>query len=128
MKITITAIIISLMCIANAFAGITVIANNGSGAVSIDDVKRVYLAKDLSWKLVNLSSAQQEFASKVLSKDVGAVNKTWAKLVFSGKAESPAEVSSAAEVVSFVKSNPKSLGYVPKGTAVAGVKVVTTVD
>ena len=71
------------------------------------------------------ASIREEFSRKVLSKEVAWVKSYWQKMIFSGRATPPAELSSDAEVLAFVRSNPDSIGYVSAGvTQTAGIKIL----
>lgn len=67
-----------------------------------------------------------EFYKKVADKDAGQVKALWSKLVFTGKATMPKEVSGSAAVKAAVAGNPKAIGYIEKSAVDATVKVVFT--
>jgi ABC-type phosphate transport system substrate-binding protein len=71
------------------------------------------------------ASIREEFSRKFLSKEVAWVKSYWQKMIFSGRATPPAELSSDAEILAFIRSNPDSIGYVSAGAPqTAGIKIL----
>jgi len=119
-----------------AWAEVDVIVHSSvSETASASDIQRVFLGKTKSLaggtKVVpiNLSPGQpvrDEFDTKVLGKSSSQLKAYWSRLVFTGKGQPPKDVGSPADVVNLVKSNPNMIGYVPKGEAGDGVKVIAS--
>ena len=66
------------------------------------------------------------FARAILGKSAAALESFWQQQIFAGKDVPPAEKGSDADVLAFVRGNPKAIGYVAAGTDLgAGVKAVT---
>jgi ABC-type phosphate transport system substrate-binding protein len=109
-------------------------ASNPVESLSIDQVEKLFLKKTTRWDtggevqpvdLADGSSVRATFSEEILGKDVPAVKSYWQRMIFSGRATPPPELSSDAEVLDFVRSNRGAVGYVGSGTAVgAGVKTV----
>jgi len=72
------------------------------------------------------TSTTQEFNTKVLKKSGSQLKAYWSKLVFTGKGTPPKKVSSDAEMLELIASNPNFIGYVAAGSVGTGVKVITT--
>jgi ABC-type phosphate transport system substrate-binding protein len=70
------------------------------------------------------SAVRDRFSHDVLDRDVAAVRRYWAQLVFSGRGVPPPELGSDAEVVKYVAAHAGAIGYVAGDTALAGVKAV----
>jgi ABC-type phosphate transport system substrate-binding protein len=67
-----------------------------------------------------------DFEKKVLNKSASQIKAYWSKLVFTGKGTPPKEVSSDAEVINLIKSNPNLIGYVDESSVTGDVKVIAT--
>lgn len=75
------------------------------------------------------SGARAAFTRDLLGKEVPWVKSYWQKMIFSGRATPPAELSSDAQVVEFVRTNPDSIGYVDDSATVSGaVKILTVTN
>ncbi len=70
------------------------------------------------------SPIRKAFSSQVHRQDTSVVKAYWLRQVFSGRLIPPAEVSSDAEVLTFVKANAGAIGYVSASTPTGSVKVV----
>jgi ABC-type phosphate transport system substrate-binding protein len=75
------------------------------------------------------SPARAPFTKDLLGKEVLWVKSYWQKMIFSGRATPPAELSSDAEVLDFIRSNPDAIGYVSESATISGaVKPLTVRD
>lgn len=134
MKIISTILfILATLLTSNSMAEVAVIVHS-SNADSIDAkfIKRLYLGKKKSFpsgataipvSLKSGEAARDEFNKKLLSKSSSQLKAYWSKLVFTGKATPPKEMS-ATEVIKIVQDNPNVIGYVDSGHVIDGVKVV----
>ncbi len=137
MRVRIVTLIFLTMAI-SAFAGaadfkVIVNSSNGSAKISKTDLNALFLKKMVKWgdgtpaapvNQSKKSAVRDSFTTTVHGKSVAAVDSYWQQQIFSGRDVPPAEKSSDAEVVAFVKANAGAVGYVSDGTATAGVKVV----
>ena len=72
------------------------------------------------------SPVRAAFSKDLLGKEVVWVKSYWQKMIFSGRATPPAEVSSDSQVLELLRTNPDAIGYVSDTTAIpAGVKPLT---
>lgn len=71
---------------------------------------------------------RQMFYAKVTEKTPIQVKSIWSRLVFSGKATIPKEVSSSDEVKKQLAANPDAIGYIDKSAVDASVKVLFAVE
>lgn len=86
------------------------------------DNGRVVTPVDLSEK----STARAAFSKELLGKEVAWVKSYWQKMIFSGRATPPVELTSDAEVLDFVRGNQDAIGYVSEtATIPAGVRTLT---
>ena len=74
--------------------------------------------------LVQSHAARARFTRAVLDRDVAAVRRYWAQLVFSGRGVPPPHVADEADVIAYVAKYPNAIGYVSATTPLTGVKAV----
>jgi len=130
MKKMMIAAVAALVLSAPAFADVVVVVNAAnSEAVSKDQIVNVFLGKSTALTPIDQadgSAIRGEFYKKVADKDAAQAKALWSKLVFTGKATPPKEVSSSADVKKAIAANPKAIGYIEKSAVDATVKVVLT--
>ena len=130
MKKMMIAAVAALVLSAPAFADVVVVVNAAnSDAVSKDQIASVFLGKSTALTPIDQadgSAIRGEFYKKVADKDAAQAKALWSKLVFTGKATPPKEVSSSADVKKAIAANPKAIGYIEKSAVDASVKVVLT--
>lgn len=106
-----------------------------SNAANIDraNVARIFLGKMKSFpgagqaiplNQLESNASTAEFNSKVLKKSGSQLKAYWSKLVFTGKGTPPKAITSDAEVINLVSSNPNMIGYVDSSAVTADVKVI----
>lgn len=108
-----------------------VIVTNAAGpsTLSRDDVSRAFLKK--STKLVAVDQdkdarVRATFSKAILGRPLSAVLSYWQQQIFSGQESPPTEKGSDADVLAFVRSNPRAIGYVSAGTELgSGVQAVS---
>lgn len=89
------------------------------------DNGRAVTPVDLSEK----NTARSSFCKELLGKETAWVKSYWQKMIFSGRATPPVELSSDAEVLDYIKNNADAIGYVGEPTAVpAGVRTLPVAD
>jgi ABC-type phosphate transport system substrate-binding protein len=113
---------------------VVVNASNPTSALSKDDLARVYLKKQTTWKgggsvaVVDQSPkapVRAQFSMQVLGRDVPTMKNYWQQSLFSGRGVPPIEQPSDDQVLSFVASNPGAIGYVSADAPLpAGVKAL----
>jgi ABC-type phosphate transport system substrate-binding protein len=75
------------------------------------------------------NAARTAFTKDLLDKEVVWVKSYWQKMIFSGRATPPAELSTDNQVLELIRTNPDAIGYVSESTAIpAGVKTLTVVQ
>jgi len=125
----VAAIALALPTRRAAAQGFVVIVNAaGDASLSKDDISKAFLKKGSSLVAVDQSkgaAVRDAFSKAVLGRPASAVATYWQQQIFAGKDVPPSEKGSDADVIAFVKSNPKAIGYVSAGADVSGVKAVT---
>jgi len=114
-----------------AAADLVVIGNPAAQPLSRDQVADVFLGKSLTLTPVDLSDSSPlyaEFYRKATGRDIAQVKATWARLVFSGKAQAPRQLPDAAAVKKAVAADPHVVGYIEKSAVDASVKVLLPLD
>jgi len=126
-----------LFYVARAQAGVTVIVHPTNAVESITKAKiaDLFLKRVTRWEngravipvdQSEKSAARAAFTKDLLGKEVSWVKSYWQKMIFSGRATPPAELSSDSQVLDFIRANADAIGYVSDGTAIpAGVKALT---
>jgi hypothetical protein len=115
-------------------ADIKVIANSSVKAthVSIDELKRIFLATDTSLEGGHVvpvfekgGAIHEAFLKQYLGKTDAALNIYYRSLVFTGKAFMPKILASDAEVAAYVAKTKGAIGYVEVGASAPGAKAIT---
>lgn len=111
-----------------------VIANkdNPLSSVSMADLKRLYTGKldninNNSTVPVNLSldnPAAISFLKEVVGMESADYKSFWLAQQIRGGSSAPVVKKNEADMLSFIKENYSAVGYIPKGTAPDGVKVI----
>jgi hypothetical protein len=110
--------------------GYVVVANEaGPASISKSELSRVFLKKSAQLTPVDQdkdAKVRSSFSKAVLGRPLSAIISYWQQQIFSGGDSPPVEKRSDADVLAFVRSNPKAVGYVAAGTELgAGVHAVT---
>jgi ABC-type phosphate transport system substrate-binding protein len=106
---------------------IVVIANPSAPTLTKEQIADLFLGKNQGMKLLdqpNSAPVKAVFYQKVSGHDLSQVKATWARLIFTGKAQAPKEVTDAAAVKKAVASDPKAIGYIEKSELDPSVKVL----
>jgi ABC-type phosphate transport system substrate-binding protein len=110
---------------------VVVIGNPAAQTLTKEQVADLFLGKNQGMKLLDLPNSapvKAEFYQKVSGHDLSQVKATWARLIFTGKAQAPKEVADAAAVKKAVAADPKALGYIQKSDVDSSVKVLLTLQ
>ncbi|HEX7239652.1 MAG TPA: hypothetical protein VF263_05275 [Longimicrobiaceae bacterium] len=111
--------------------GFQVVVNAANPASSLPkaEVSNVFLKKSARLVPVDLgksSGVRDAFSKTVHGRGAAAIGAYWQQQIFSGKDTPPAEKDSDAEVLAFVRGNPRAIGYVSAGASLgSGVKAVS---
>lgn len=136
MKLLLTSFILAsgILISLTSTAEVEVIVHPSNGAaLDKDTIQRIFLGKTRAFpgggEAVAVSAKEgtpesDEFTQKVLAKTPKQLKAYWAKMVFTGKGTPPRQMDSPADIAKLVASNPNLIGFIPAGSAGAGVKVV----
>lgn len=118
-------------------AGVKVVvhATNGLDSITKARVADLFLKRVTRWEngravtpvdQSEKNAARAAFTKELLGKEVLWVKSYWQKMIFSGRATPPAELSSDTQVLELIRTNPDAIGYVGESTAIpGGIKVLT---
>ena len=70
------------------------------------------------------SAARDEFYAKFAGKSAAQLKSHWAKIIFTGRGQPPAEVSNSIEVKNLVIKKPHAIGYIEKSMVDGSVRVL----
>lgn len=129
------SLILFLGAASAAQAGIAIIAHPGNPLAGItqEQLARIYLGKTREFPngapvtaldLREGSVTRNKFYKSVTDKDETALKSYWSKLLFTGKAQPPKEMSDDEAVKEWVSKNPDALGYVDGKVLDKSVKVL----
>lgn len=132
MKKLLCSILLSLLSMP-LFAGVVVIVNpSNADAIDQKSIENIFrktktFPGGAQAVPVNLDSAmplRETFDTKVLGKSSSQLKSYWSQKVFTGKGTPPKEVTSGAEMIKLVASNPNIIGYIDSSEANDSVKVI----
>jgi ABC-type phosphate transport system substrate-binding protein len=113
-------------------------ASNALTSITKSKVGDLFLKRVTRWEngravtpvdLSEKSASRAVFCKELLGKEVSSVKSHWQKMIFSGRATPPVELSSDAEVIEFVRNNADAIGYVSEGAALpAALRALSVVD
>lgn len=132
------AAVLCLLLTGTAHAELAIIAHpdNPEPALTLKQVKRVYLAKSKTFpqggdvRRVDQepnTPVYQEFVNKVLKLREKQLNTYWSKMTFTGRGTRPEVVGDDADIKQWVLQHPEGLGYIDAGQVDDQVKVLLIV-
>lgn len=133
-----TALFFCILCLLpaeQAFAQLAVIVNAKSGVsvLTKNDVMNIFLgryrqlATGLEARPIDLVDSHPDrarFYRMLVGKEVSEINAYWARLIFSGRVNPPAQTNNAEEVIKWVQANPGGIGFVDVSRVDGRVRVV----
>ncbi len=124
--------VIALIGACNANAGTVVAAKDSAfSAVDAEEAKKIFLGREARIAGQSVTVIYQKegdtrttFENKVLGKTGADLTAYWSKLIFTGRAQAPVEVSGDGEVKTKVSSTPGAVGYINDAAVDGSVKVL----
>ncbi len=122
-----------------AHAGIAVVVSpdNGSSAMSKEEVARLFLKKSKSFRSGEKAEpldqgksndVRKSFYKEVVDKGPSQLSSYWSRMIFTGKGTPPREVGGDENVINSVSSNINAIGYIDTSSVDSRVKVLLTVN
>jgi len=138
-KTAITLLLLSIVMLsagtANAAVKIVVHGSNSVSSITKAKAADLFLKRVTRWDnghavtpvdLSDKNPVRGAFSKELLGKEVAWVKSYWQKMIFSGRATPPVELSTDNEVLEFVRNNADAVGYVSEGaTLPGGVRAVS---
>ena len=119
---------LSFPCLAGS---VVVGADSPAGALDAEAVKRVFLGREATVGgkpavvvYQKAGATKSAFESGVLGRSGADLAGYWSKLIFTGKAKAPEDLSGDAAVKAKVASTPGAIGYIDDGAVDGTVKVL----
>lgn len=118
---------------ANAEVVVVVSAKSVVGTLTKDQISNIFLGNSLRFpsgeQAIPIDLAEEtgqfsQFHSVVTGMTVATLRGHWSKMVFSGRARPPREVSNQNEAIKLIASNPNVIGYIDKSLVDTSIKVV----
>lgn len=113
---------------------VVVSSSNPLASLTRAQVSQLFLKKVTRWDhggkvlpvdQLEKSATREAFSVRIHGRDVRAIKSYWQVQLFSGIATPPPELSTDAEVLSYVRSNANAIAYVSRNAAVGdGIKVL----
>lgn len=112
---------------------VVVSAKNPLPSLRSEQVADIFLGKSstfpgngpaLPLDLPDGSAPREEFYAKVANKSPAVLKSYWSKLIFTGEAYPPKEISGMAGVKKMIAEHPSYIGYIDRSMVDASVKVV----
>lgn len=79
----------------------------------------------ITFVLLRGGPAHTTFVKQYLRKTPQQYSRYWKKLIFSGRGFPPPTFNTPEKAVAYIKETPGAIGYVPVGTPVSGVKLIS---
>lgn len=132
MKVTVSILLTAVLVTFATARGadtetVAVIGNSAAQPLTKEQLSDLFLGKSQGMKLLdqpNSALVKTAFYQKLTGHDLSQVKATWSRLIFTGKAQPPKEVSDAEAVKKAVASDPKAIGYISKSELDPSVKVL----
>ncbi len=100
-------------------------------AMDTEEAKKMFLGREASIGGQGVTVVYQKegetrttFENKILGKTGADLTAYWSKLIFTGRAQAPVEVSGDGDVKTKVNSTPGAVGYVNDGAVDGSIKVL----
>src|ERR1700730_6966336 len=107
---------------------VLVVNDAGPASLTKEDVSRIFLKKTTQLTPVDQdkdAKVRASFTKAILGRPLSAIISYWQQQIFSGGDSPPVEKASDAEVLAFVRNNPRAIGYVAVGTDLGtGVRAI----
>ena len=122
---------------ADPSVAIVVHPDNGIRSVSRSELSKIFLKRLRTWQDGTMaepvdqlpdSETRRAFTRLVHRRDVVTIEVYWKRMIFSGRAVPPPEVTTDQQVLDFVRSTRGAVGYVSRSTALRGVQRVVLTE
>jgi ABC-type phosphate transport system substrate-binding protein len=123
----------ALLAFTHVDAGeIVVIGNSNVPKIDTETVQKIYTGKYISIAGISVTpvgvksgtTTRNRFLQEYLNQDEEKYTAYWTVRRYIGKGAPPAELASAAEVISYVQATPGAVGYIDEAELKQGLNVI----
>ena len=128
---------ITISSVSQAGVAVVVSQNNTTQTMSIEEVRRLFLKKNKSFKSgvkaepldqVKENKVRNMFYKKVVNKGPSQLTSYWSRMIFTGKGTPPKVAGNDESVINSVSKNVNAIGYIDSASVDKRVKVLLTVN
>lgn len=124
-------LIFSLNLYSNSLA-VIVSKESNIDSISKKDLSRIFLSKTKRFPSGEKSIAielsdekyQSVFYKKISNKNLKQLKKYWSKMIFTGVGMPPKKIDSIPKLISFIKTNPNAISYIPLERVTNTTKII----
>ena len=110
---------------------IVAIGNPAAAPLTRDQLANVYLGHNQALTPLDQpesAAIRADYYKRLTGRDASQIKAMWARLTFTGKGQSPRELSDSNAVKKAVAADPKAIGYIEKSAVDDSVKVLVNLD
>ena len=110
---------------------IVAIGNPAAAPLTREQLANVYLGHNQALTPLDQPESapiRADYYKRLTGRDASQIKAMWARLTFTGKGQSPRELSDSSAVKKAVAADPKAIGYIEKSAVDDSVKVLVNVD
>jgi hypothetical protein len=110
---------------------IVAIGNPAAAPLTREQLANVYLGHNQALTPLDQPESapiRADYYKRLTGRDASQIKAMWARLTFTGKGQSPRELSDSNAVKKAVAADPKAIGYIEKSAVDDSVKVLVNVD
>ena len=110
---------------------IVAIGNPAAAPLTRDQLANVYLGHNQALTPLDQPESapiRADYYKRLTGRDASQIKAMWARLTFTGKGQSPRELSDSNAVKKAVAADPKAIGYIEKSAVDDSVKVLVNLD
>lgn len=117
-----------------AKAEVVVVTSSRSSPIELsrDQAEKLYLGRSTTLgdgtpvNLIDLpnGSTRDEFYGRLTGKNPTQIQAYWSRIVFTGRASPPKEAGSVAEARQWLIDTPNTIGYLERGDATSGLRIL----
>ena len=110
---------------------IVAIGNPAAAPLTREQLANVYLGHNQALTPLDQpesAAIRADYYKRLTGRDASQIKAMWARLTFTGKGQSPRELSDSNAVKKAVAADPKAIGYIEKSAVDDSVKVLVNLD
>jgi ABC-type phosphate transport system substrate-binding protein len=127
LRVVLVAVVMVAPATSNADVAVIVSAKSTVSTLTVTEISQIFLGKSTVLRPIDgapQSPARNRFYFKVTGKDEAQVTAIWSRLLFTGKAYPPKQLSSDEEIIKAVLADPRTIAYIDGSLVDARLRVV----